>query len=466
MFAKASFVFAAFAVAAQLASAQAPPACLLAVVNTNANPADVQGICKKSSEFNDKLIDLCGDNVDAAQKAFTSVCKNAGVTVTLASPSASATGKGAYPISNITYTSQYYDESCSCSKTATFTTTAYTGSGLTTATGGAGNSTQASPTGTSGSGSGSSGTGSGSSASGSARSSSGTASAAPAATGGASHFQLAGYSLGAMAVAGLAVALNSIVMAPVFNVFVTGFGPFPSGDGEKFEKNASHEVTKLLPSQLAPRSSSNPGDVQINIINPTAAPDAYVKTEYAYIRDYVKKLHADSKQYDLYLHIGMAYGWDFVSVERCAYKQIMTSSWAKNADKRTGYYTTKDNAGKTVLDLGPCPWDGVPIGLAPAFSIDDTIDRAKTVLRSQTAFAAEEDKEIVIKQHEEAGTYCCGFIYYESLANKWKKGEKANVLFCHVPGETDEKSLQRARDAIVAVIASATAQLIQEDQKA
>ncbi|KAF4551893.1 Hypothetical protein D9617_12g037830 [Elsinoe fawcettii] len=208
MFAKASFVFAAFAVAAQLASAQTPPSCLLAAVNTNANPADVKGICEKSSEFNDKLIDMCGNNVDSAQKAFTTVCKNAGVAVKLSSPSASATGKGAYPISNMTYTSQYYDESCSCSKTATFTTTAYTGAGLTTATGGAGNGTQASPTGTSASGSsGSSGSGSGTASGSSSRASSGTGSAAPAQTGGASQFQLAGYSVGAIVVAGLAVAL-------------------------------------------------------------------------------------------------------------------------------------------------------------------------------------------------------------------------------------------------------------------
>ncbi|KAF4551892.1 Hypothetical protein D9617_12g037820 [Elsinoe fawcettii] len=254
-------------------------------------------------------------------------------------------------------------------------------------------------------------------------------------------------------------------MAPAFNVFVTGFGPFPSGDGERFEKNASHEVTKLLPSQLPPRSSSNPGDVQINIINPTATADGYVKTEYAYIRDYVKKLHAESKQYDLYLHIGMAYGWDFVSVERAAYQQIMTSSWAKNAHKRTGYYTTEDNAGKTVDDLGANPWTGVPIGLAPCFDIDATIEGAKTVLRSQSVFSDSKEAEIVIKQHEEAGTYCCGFIYYESMATKWKKKEKANVLFCHVPAETDKESLYRARDAIVAVIASATDQLLKQAKR-
>ncbi|PSK34585.1 hypothetical protein B9Z65_8911 [Elsinoe australis] len=251
--------------------------------------------------------------------------------------------------------------------------------------------------------------------------------------------------------------------APTFNVFVTGFGPFPSGDGGQFSKNASHEVTKLLPSKLSARSSSNPGNADINIINPTSGEGAYVKTEYKFIREYCEKLHMENDDaIDLFLHVGMAYGWDFVSVERCAYKEVMTSSWAKNWKTRTGYYTTPDDSGKTVKDLGPCPWDDLPIGLSPCLDIDATIDGARLALQTKHAFGKQKETvPIVIKQHEEAGTYCCGFIYYESMAQRIKKGKKPNVLFCHVPGETDQLTLERARDAIVAVIASAANQLMQ-----
>ncbi|PSK34586.1 hypothetical protein B9Z65_8912 [Elsinoe australis] len=217
MIAKTSFIFAAFAVAAQLASAQTPPACLLAAVNTNQNPADVNAICKKSSEMGDKLNDMCGDNLDSAQKAFTSICKNAGVAVTLsASSSASASATGKNSSASWTpgqlvheYTTTYFDSSCSCTTTATRTGTAYVGGSNSTITGSGNGTSQATPTGTSGSGSGSGSSGSSGSGSGSSsRSSSGTASAGPAQqTGAASHYQLAGFSLGAIAVAGLAVAL-------------------------------------------------------------------------------------------------------------------------------------------------------------------------------------------------------------------------------------------------------------------
>ncbi|PNS14578.1 Pyroglutamyl-peptidase 1 [Sphaceloma murrayae] len=249
-----------------------------------------------------------------------------------------------------------------------------------------------------------------------------------------------------------------------FNVFVTGFGPFPKDDSEQFEDNASHEVTKLLPSRLAAGSASNPSAVEINILNPTAGEGQYVKVEYGYIRDYCRRLHGettdsgDGQGVDLYLHIGMAYGWEFVSVERCAYKQGMTSSWAKNGKGRKGYYVLPDNAGRTVEDLGPCPWDGVPIGLAPMVDVDGVVEGARALVGAKELF--EGRKGIEIKQHPEAGTYCCGFIYYESLAHRWSKGREANVLFCHVPGQTDAGSLERARDGIVAVIAATVNQMV------
>ncbi|KAF2156453.1 hypothetical protein K461DRAFT_291367 [Myriangium duriaei CBS 260.36] len=202
MFGKTSVLLAAFAIAAQLASAQTP-ACLLAAVNTYPNPNDVKSICGQSSDVNDKLNSACGNNAAAAKTAFNAMCKNAGVTVNLSgsasssSASASATGTGTLPSSStMTYTSHYYDPSCSCSKATTLTGTVYAG---TTATGGSGNlSASATPTASSGSGS-----GSGSGSSGSSTSSSKT----PSSTGAADKLHLAGYSAGAVVLAGLALAL-------------------------------------------------------------------------------------------------------------------------------------------------------------------------------------------------------------------------------------------------------------------
>lgn len=71
----------------------------------------------------------------------------------------------------------------------------------------------------------------------------------------------------------------------------------------------------------------------------------------------------------------------------------------------------KDAAGKTVQDAGPNPWgEEVPIGLGTGLNVDDVVENAGKVLK--TAFGRD------VRAHEDAGTYCCGFIYYESLANK------------------------------------------------
>ena len=69
---------------------------------------------------------------------------------------------------------------------------------------------------------------------------------------------------------------------------------------------------------------------------------------------------------------------------------------------------------------------------------------------------------LTVKAHHEAGSYCCGFTFYESLANCYIKKRTANVLFCHVPGETDRESLERARDSVLAIIVSAVDDLVQD----
>ncbi|GAB7347138.1 hypothetical protein MBLNU459_g3261t1 [Dothideomycetes sp. NU459] len=276
------------------------------------------------------------------------------------------------------------------------------------------------------------------------------------------------------------------------NVFVTGFGPFPvhgggSNDGndggDKTHPNTSHLITKLLPSSLPAHSAANRSSTHINILNPTAGEGAYVKTEYAYIRQYTKQLHATSQQQqqqtvDLYLHIGMANGWDHVTVERRAYKQGFSSDWwggGSSSSSSAGtreYYTTADNAGKTARDAGACPWGAdVPVGLATGVDVDAIVAGANASLSAadgvQSDGAGVEGQgkpappppPLQVKPHHEAGSYCCGFIFYESLANRLVQGTRGEVMFCHVPGEFDQESLERGRDAIVAVIAAAVERL-------
>jgi len=192
-------------------------------------------------------------------------------------------------------------------------------------------------------------------------------------------------------------------------------------------------------------------------------------------------MHADQRNehVDLFLHIGMAYGWHFVSVERAAYKQTMTSTfWSSGSAPGVGsarhstYYRIKDNAGHTVEHAGECPWgDDVPIGLSPDINVDAVAESAQALLTARASLqqrpwqpgseTPSNGPEVPVRPHTEAGTYCCGFIYYESMAARYAAGKKGNVLFCHVPGELDSKSLDRARDAILAVIVSAASHMVQ-----
>lgn len=174
--------------------------------------------------------------------------------------------------------------------------------------------------------------------------------------------------------------------------------------------------------------------------------------------------------------IGQAAGWHHVTIERRAYKQGMTSSWWNDFEETAGYYMKPDNAGQTVIDAGENVWDRMPMGLETAFDVDELVSAANRTLDGVAAqTAAREQRQgyglessrgerggeplLRVQPHHEAGSYCCGFTYYESLAQSYVRGIRRNVLFCHVPGETDEATLKAGRDAIVSVIEAAVIQL-------
>ena len=167
---------------------------------------------------------------------------------------------------------------------------------------------------------------------------------------------------------------------------------------------------------------------------------------------------------DLFLHIGMANGWDHVTVEARAYKQGFSSSWwGPGAAK--GYYMGADAKGQTVLDAPACPWGiNVPTGLATDLDVAGVVDGANTRLGSDGAGAAGSANVVAsfgVRPHHDAGDYCCGFLYYESLASRYVKGTRGRVVFCHIPGETDDESLQKARNSILAVIGTAVEKVLE-----
>ena len=194
----------------------------------------------------------------------------------------------------------------------------------------------------------------------------------------------------------------------------------------------------------------------------------YVRTEYAHIRQYVQKLWADfGQKVDLVLHLGMADGWSFYTMERCAFKEGFSSSWWSPREANESYYLGLDDAGKTIRDMtyseGKDLWENSPMGLQTTVDVDKTVSMCMEVLNKtkgdMNPTGMKNEKRVDIRPHHEAGPFCCGFIYYESLATCRREGLKTKVMFCHVPGESDQQTLDTGRDVVVAMIGSICTQL-------
>lgn len=57
-----------------------------------------------------------------------------------------------------------------------------------------------------------------------------------------------------------------------------------------------------------------------------------------------------------------------------------------------------------------------------------------------------------IRISEDAGRYLCDFIYYSSLAYLTKKDEDRQVVFLHVPVESDEVAIQTGTEVTIGLI--------------
>lgn len=257
-----------------------------------------------------------------------------------------------------------------------------------------------------------------------------------------------------------------------YTVLVTGMGPFPDGNGGRYEENdnTSHLVTQHLPDCLPPSHPLNPTDRAIRILNPTAPHGRYVRTEYAYIRSYVQDLYdkftdTDTGEcaLDAVVHLGMADGWKAYTVEEHAFNENMSSDWWPGfLEQGMQYYRILDDAGKTVEDIthddGKDRWSDAPMGLSTGFDVSKVVKDAVRAVN----LMGENKKEVSIIPHFEAGPMGCGFIFYESLATCHKRRLRTKAVFSHVPGWKDEPSLQRGADAVCAIIGAVCKQIASE----
>ncbi|KAI0109663.1 hypothetical protein GGR51DRAFT_102987 [Nemania sp. FL0031] len=218
-------------------------------------------------------------------------------------------------------------------------------------------------------------------------------------------------------------------------VLVTGFGPFK----EAYPVNPSWEIAALLPDYLPPDRVKDAAHRSVGNLPPVRIVKlpGPVRTSYEYVRDLVPKLWDGSeRKIDYAVHIGMAGPQLVYSIERRGH--------------RDGY-DLKDVDGKLLEDEkrhaeqgDQWIWHGVPHELLTDFDIEDV--HRRWVDRSP--------KNLDLRVSEDAGHYCCDFIYFSSLAHLWKQQRPKKVVFFHVPLHSDDGSLKRGVELVLTLIRS------------
>ena len=137
----------------------------------------------------------------------------------------------------------------------------------------------------------------------------------------------------------------------------------------------------------------------------------------------------DSPNFDAVIHLGLAQGRNYYSIESCA--------------NRDGY-CKKDVCGKNME--GDTFWRdayGAPPVLRP------TIDIIQ-VARHWRASA-----DAVVKVSANAGRYLCEYLFFASMLQFWRRNSLSRpIMFCHVPAGHQTEDLERGRKVILALIVS------------
>lgn len=176
-----------------------------------------------------------------------------------------------------------------------------------------------------------------------------------------------------------------------------------------------------------------------------------IRVAYNTVVDLVPGLHdparANQPKPDITLHIGLAAGRDFYTLERGAHG--------------TGYGAIPDVDGLRFSDEqseAKFPRDLFPPVLQTSFHVDDVVARWKKNLGVHAASLDdpidEERSAPDVRPSPDAGNFMCGFIYYNSLAHYYHvKEDERPVAFMHVPDLShDDKKLEMGKEVAVALI--------------
>jgi pyroglutamyl-peptidase len=142
-----------------------------------------------------------------------------------------------------------------------------------------------------------------------------------------------------------------------------------------------------------------------------------------------------NEKIDYCIHIGMATGRKYYSIERRAHRDGYLMRDVDN--QLLDDDTRRRKQGTDWI------WDGLPSDLLSAIDVDDVWKRWRLSL-----------PDIDLRISEDAGRYLCDFIYYSSLAHLRKTAPQKllNVLFLHVPADASEKAIQTGVDATLDLV--------------
>ncbi|KAI9645418.1 hypothetical protein NHQ30_006157 [Ciborinia camelliae] len=223
-------------------------------------------------------------------------------------------------------------------------------------------------------------------------------------------------------------------------VLVTGFGPFRV----QYPVNPSWEIASRLPSYI-PMKAADEGHHPHARPPPNNPPmprirvdrfDAPVHVGYKEVRKLIPILldkYAPNPEPDYILHIGMATGRSFYSCERRGHRRGYLMRDVDGEFLNDEYNRIKEGD-KWI-------WKGCPEELLTSLPFDEMFHQWK-----------EACPEVDIRISEDAGNYLCDFIYYSSLAHRYKQNRPNKAMFLHVPVEADRESIEKGVEITIELI--------------
>ncbi|KAI9736820.1 MAG: hypothetical protein M1818_005871 [Claussenomyces sp. TS43310] len=198
--------------------------------------------------------------------------------------------------------------------------------------------------------------------------------------------------------------------------------------------SSSSSTSSAPPSHPTPSSPRHP-DIRI-LVHPSP-----VHVGYEAVRSLVPRLWGSDAppRIDYMVHVGMAAGRPFYSVERRGHRDgyvLPDVDGVVLADKQ---HQRRNDEDKGARDNWV--WEGCPEELESDVDLDDVWVRWRSAL-----------PDLDLRVSEDAGHYLCDFIYYSSLAHLWKMEDERRVAFLHVPGDSSEAAIEMGREVLIELI--------------